>query len=83
MPTHTHSASADVAAGDNTTARPGGAYLANTAPVLMYSSGSANLGTMSAQMVTSVGGSEAHENRQPYLTLTFCIALAGIFPSGT
>jgi microcystin-dependent protein len=29
----------------------------------------------------SVGGSQAHLNMQPFLTLTFCIALLGIFPS--
>ncbi len=29
----------------------------------------------------SVGGDGAHENRQPYLTLNFCIALQGVFPS--
>ena len=28
-----------------------------------------------------VGGSQAHQNMQPFLTLTFCIALIGIFPS--
>ena len=31
--------------------------------------------------VTSVGGSQAHHNMQPYLALNFCIALQGIFPS--
>lgn len=31
--------------------------------------------------VTNVGGSQAHSNMQPYLTLNFCIALQGIFPS--
>jgi microcystin-dependent protein len=31
--------------------------------------------------VTNVGGSQAHVNAQPFLTLTFCIALQGIFPS--
>jgi len=31
--------------------------------------------------VTNTGGSQAHENRQPYLVLNFCIALQGIFPS--
>ena len=30
--------------------------------------------------VTNVGGSQAHENRQPYAVLSFCIALQGIFP---
>jgi microcystin-dependent protein len=28
-----------------------------------------------------VGGGQPHENRQPYLALTYCIALQGIFPS--
>lgn len=27
------------------------------------------------------GGDQAHENRQPFLALNFCIALSGIFPS--
>ncbi len=40
-----------------------------------------NLVAMAPQMVSSVGGSQGHENRQPYLVLTFCIALQGIFPS--
>lgn len=31
--------------------------------------------------VTNIGGSQAHINQQPYLTITFCIALSGIFPS--
>jgi microcystin-dependent protein len=29
----------------------------------------------------NVGGSQAHNNMQPYLTLNWCIALQGIFPS--
>ncbi|HEX8473264.1 MAG TPA: tail fiber protein [Pyrinomonadaceae bacterium] len=36
---------------------------------------------MGAESVTNVGGSQPHENRQPYLTLGFIIALIGIFPS--
>lgn len=31
--------------------------------------------------VGNVGGSQPHENRQPYLVLNWCIALQGIFPS--
>jgi microcystin-dependent protein len=31
--------------------------------------------------VTNVGGGQPHQNMQPYLALTFCIALVGIFPS--
>lgn len=32
-------------------------------------------------MYTGAGGSQAHNNMQPYLVLNFCIALQGIFPS--
>jgi microcystin-dependent protein len=34
-----------------------------------------------ANMIANAGGSQAHENRQPYLALNFCVALSGIFPS--
>jgi microcystin-dependent protein len=40
-----------------------------------------NVTTMNANSVSNVGGSQAHENRQPYLVLNFIIALQGIFPS--
>jgi microcystin-dependent protein len=33
------------------------------------------------QTIASVGGGQAHENMAPFLTLNFCIALQGIFPS--
>ena len=41
----------------------------------------ANLVSMAPQAVSNVGGSQAHSNMQPFLTLSFCIALQGIFPS--
>jgi microcystin-dependent protein len=40
-----------------------------------------NLTPMDPQTITNVGGSQAHENRQPYMALEICIALQGIFPS--
>ena len=48
--------------------------------VNLYATGAPNT-AMSAASVTNTGGSQAHENRQPYLTLNFCIALQGVFPS--
>ena len=36
---------------------------------------------MSPACITNTGGSQPHENMSPYLTLIFCIALQGIFPS--
>ena len=41
----------------------------------------ANLTSINPATVTNVGGSQAHLNMQPFLTLSFCIALQGIFPS--
>jgi microcystin-dependent protein len=40
-----------------------------------------NLTALGAGTVLNTGGSQAHQNMQPFLTLSFCIALQGIFPS--
>jgi microcystin-dependent protein len=40
-----------------------------------------NLVALAPAEIGNVGGSQAHLNMQPFLTLTFCIALQGIFPS--
>jgi len=37
--------------------------------------------TMNPASITAIGGNQPHENRSPFLTLNFCIALQGIFPS--
>ena len=42
-----------------------------------------SLTTLVAGTTTNTGGSQAHLNMQPFLTLNFCIALQGIFPSAT
>jgi len=42
-----------------------------------------NTGAMNPSCVSNVGGSQPHNNMQPYLVLNFCIALQGIFPSQT
>lgn len=38
---------------------------------------------MASQSVTSTGGSQPHDNFQPYLCVDFIISLFGIFPSPT
>lgn len=37
--------------------------------------------SLTPDSITNVGGSQPHENRQPFLVLNFVIALQGIFPS--
>jgi microcystin-dependent protein len=43
--------------------------------------GAANLTALLPATCSNTGGSQAHENRQPYLVLNIIIALQGIFPS--
>jgi microcystin-dependent protein len=38
---------------------------------------------LNANTITSVGGSQPHDNFQPYLCVDFIISLFGIFPSPT
>ena len=83
LPTHTHAAQASSAAAD--AAVPTGNLLAavdNTTFGTAYV-GASNMTAMAPEAVSNVGGSQAHLNMQPYLTLSFCIALQGIFPSPT
>jgi microcystin-dependent protein len=40
-----------------------------------------SLATINPQSVTSIGGSQPHNNMMPYLVLNFIIALQGVFPS--
>jgi len=43
----------------------------------------ANPVAMAAASIGNTGGSQPHQNMQPFLVLNFCIALQGIFPSQT
>jgi microcystin-dependent protein len=43
--------------------------------------GPSNLAPMAAGAISPTGGSQAHENRMPFLVLNICICLQGIFPS--
>src|SRR5882757_4158278 len=78
IPQHFHTASATSTSGDLFVAT--GNVLA-ASPAQLYAPATANLTTLIPSSVTTMGGSQAHENMQPYLVLVFCIALQGIFPS--
>jgi microcystin-dependent protein len=78
MPAHNHFVMA--VAGAPTANTPSNNSFSNAAPGELYTnaagSTTANPGTISA-----VGGTQPHNNMQPTLTLCFCVALQGIFPS--
>jgi microcystin-dependent protein len=79
MPAHTHFAhGSSVAANTNTASA--NALLGVQASTY---TGPANLTAMSPGEIGNSGGSQPHENRQPFLALNFSIALQGIFPSPT
>jgi microcystin-dependent protein len=73
MPVHTHSQPATN--GEQTTNRPSSALPARGGVYSNESDGS------TLRPVSSAGGGQPHQNMQPYLTLNYIIALAGIFPS--
>jgi len=77
LPQHVHVLNATTATGN--TPLPTNSILADS-PSQLYSNPS-NLLALNAGSVTNTGGSQAHLNMQPFLTLSFCIALQGIFPS--
>jgi microcystin-dependent protein len=73
IPAHTHNQPAT--AGAETTNRPNAAIPAEGGVYAATSDGSQFAAT------TSAGGGQPHENRTPYLAMTYVIALEGIFPS--
>jgi len=77
LPTHTHVASGTNVQADSTDPANN---LPARATTQIYNS-LQQLTTLNPATVTNVGGSQAHLNMQPFLTLSFCIALQGIFPS--
>lgn len=81
LPTHTHVAQATNASA--TTAVPAANLtLANSVNYEAYRPAT-SLVSMNPSTVANVGGSQAHLNMQPFLTISFSIALQGIFPSPT
>ena len=79
IPAHSHPALATSNA--QTGQIPTGALLSNGPQI--YIPGAQPNATMASQSITATGGSQPHDNFQPYLCLDFIISLFGIFPSQT
>jgi microcystin-dependent protein len=83
MPIHTHTVSAvDAPATSNS---PAGKAWAKSVVVRqeqkLYHDASGATTTMNSMAFSLAGGSMPHNNMPPYLTLNFCIAVQGIYPS--
>ena len=83
MPAHSHGVQA--AGGAGTLPTPTNNVWASglkTGPSLYTPSGTNNLNAQMNPFATSIsGGSQPHNNMQPFLGLTFIIALQGVFPA--
>lgn len=80
MAQHSHSVVADGNPG--TSGSPANAYYASAAPDKLYGGNATPLArTMGPAMLSNAGGSQPHENMQPFLAVTYCISLFGVFPS--
>jgi microcystin-dependent protein len=83
MPAHNHPVNADTASG--TQASPIGGVWAEAKKgknaANHYVPSSASNVPMSPNALTAAGGNEPHNNLQPYLTVTFIIAMVGIYPT--
>ena len=79
MPQHLHSLQGSTATA-NTDTPSTSTLLAGSAPNDLYA-GPVALSALLPATVSSVGGSQPHNNMMPYLVLNFIIALQGIFPS--
>lgn len=76
MPAHNHSVAASTA--EASSDDPSGNLLAAAKVYVGYSSPPT---TTSPTMIQPAGGSQPHNNMQPYLPIMFAIAVTGIFPS--
>jgi microcystin-dependent protein len=78
IPAHDHAISGQSAVG--TTSIPTGSVWASQSHLSAYSSASPDM-SMNLASVSSTGGNQPHDNRSPYLTVNYIIAVNGIFPS--
>lgn len=86
LPAHTHVALCDNSMGGNQLSPASGVWSFDTsgqfgsyAAAPTFQQGIAD--TMNAGAVGPAGGSQPHDNRQPYLAINFIISLFGVFPS--
>ena len=94
MPSHSHAATTTVSvtangqsangnqdgpAGNVWANKPRGAQYSTQAPNVTMAAGA--LTATATTAVAAAGGSQAHENRPPYIAINYIIALQGIFPS--
>jgi microcystin-dependent protein len=81
IPNHTHPLTASTALG-NQSSPVGNVLATSSGGISLFYEGGVD-SNMNAQAITPAGGSQPHENTQPFLCINFIISLFGVFPSQT
>lgn len=76
LPEHTHTVKASINAASATS--PSGNTWANVSNI--YKAATSSVVQMNGQALSIAGGSQAHNNMQPFVALSFCIATIGYYP---
>lgn len=81
VPQHAHPAKGSSLRGNSTD--PAGHLMgaASRSDLLYAASSAATRTSLQSETVAAAGGGQGHENMQPFITLNYCIALQGLFPS--
>ena len=80
LPNHNHPLNGTSEDGTQGSLTQGIALARSVGGTLYQSTTNADLAVMNPAALTVAGGSLPHNNMMPYLTMTFCIALQGVFP---
>lgn len=80
MPAHSHSAQAFAGTGTRSPQPAANAALTSTGIFEEYNNNQVKNTMLLPTTLSNYGGSQPHENRQPFLALNFCIALQGVYP---
>ncbi len=81
MPNHTHAFMGTTENGVQGTLTSSAILARSRGGALYQTNSSGNLVNMANQALPSAGGSQSHNNMQPFLTINFIIALVGLYPS--
>lgn len=79
MPSHNHPLNVKSGSSGNSST-PAGNFIAFDSDGLKEYSNTQN-GAMNSSVVKNTGGSVPHNNLQPFLAMTYCISLFGVFPA--
>jgi microcystin-dependent protein len=75
------SANTAAPAAGNSFGATGGKTKTGTFQATIYNNTGGATGALASAVIGNQGSNQAHENRQPFLVMNWCIALQGIFPS--